>query len=78
MVENSYIPKEFLNAIFEYPFGQLGVNQIIAHVEVANTASCKMLEKMGFEQVAVVPGVFKSGDCVIYRMLRQACRYLEK
>ena len=77
VVEGTYIPKEFLSVIFEYPFRQLGCNKILATVELANQASCKMLLKMGFIEVARIDGVFPSGAMVIFEMSRHNCRFLE-
>ena len=70
--------KRFLHDIFDYPFNQLRVNQILGYVNSSNTKAIRLNEKLGFVSVAVIPGVYRDGDMIIYSMSRSDCRLLEK
>ena len=72
------MPKEFLRAIFAYPFEQLGCRKILALVAEDNHKSRTMLEKMGFTAEAVVMDYYPDCDLIIYALPKQLCRFLEK
>lgn len=72
------MPKEFLRAIFAYPFEQLGCRKIVALVADDNHKSKTMLEKMGFVIDAVVPDYYPDSSLIIYALSKPLCRYLEK
>ena len=71
-------PKDFLWAIFDYPFVQLGVWKMLAYVAEANYKSQALVEKMGFVKEAVISDYYPDGDLFIYSMTKQQCRFLEK
>lgn len=72
------MPKEFLKAIFRYPFETLGCWKIIALVAESNYVSQNMLEKMGFVREATITDYYPDGDLFAYSMNKAQCRYLEK
>jgi hypothetical protein len=72
------IPKEFLRAIFTYPFEQLGCRKILALVAEDNHKSRGMLEKMGFIIEAVVMDYYPDTNLIIYALSKHLCRFLEK
>lgn len=78
-VEKGYaMSKEFVRAIFDYPFNQLKCKQILAHAAADNEPSRGLLEHMGFKIVAEIPGVFEEDtSMVIYCLKREDCRFLE-
>jgi len=77
-VDDSHLVKEFLWAIFDYPFNQLGVGKILVNVSEANPDSLRMLRKMGFIKEAYIEGVFKSGAMIIMSLVRENCVWLER
>lgn len=74
----SVMPKEFLRAIFRYPFNELGCWKVLALVAESNYRSQSMVEKMGFVKEAVVTDYYPDGDMFIYSMNKLQCRFLEK
>ena len=72
------VPKEFLRAIFHYPFVQLGCEKIVALIAENNWKSQNLVDKMGFVKEAVVDNYYPEGDLFIYTMTKPQCRFLEK
>jgi L-amino acid N-acyltransferase YncA len=70
-------PRQFLRAIFDYPFKQLNVQKILAYIEEANWKSCALVERMGFSVEAKVQHVFPSGAMLIYTVTADKCHWLE-
>lgn len=70
--------KDFLWAIFNYPFNQLKVGIIIAFISEANWKSRNLVERMGFGLETRVVGAYPDGDMLIYTMTAGNCRWLEK
>lgn len=74
--EKTYLTKEFLKAIFEYPFNQLKVNKLIGIVDATNTRAVSLNKKLGFTIEGVIEGASSTGDLLIMTMRRDQCRYL--
>lgn len=72
------VPKDFLWAIFNYPFNQLKVFKIFAMVGETNLRSQRLVEKMGFVRETVICDYYPDGDMFVYAMTKQQCRFLEK
>ena len=72
------LSKDFVFAIFDYPFNQLGVDKMIAYVNTANKVSMKLTEHFGFVEEARVKGVFLDGDQVIYSITKDQCHLLKR
>lgn len=72
------LTREWLWAIFDYPFNQLGVSKILVHVCSSNEASAHLARRFGFKTVAVVPEVYEDGDMIIMELVRNDCKWLEK
>ena len=68
--------KEFLHAIFDYPFKQMGVSKIVCPVTENNEASIRLVQKFGFTESARLKDIHPSGDMIFYVMDRENCRYL--
>lgn len=71
-----WLTREFLHAIFDYPFNQLGVKRITGFVPAWNLAAQRFDEHLGFVREATLEDVLPEGDLIIYRMKRQDCRWL--
>jgi hypothetical protein len=72
------MPPGFIRAIFGYPFSQLGCRKLLAYIEDTNWKSRELVEKMGFREGASISDVFPTGAMIIYSMLADDCRWLEK
>lgn len=68
--------REFLAVIFDYPFNQIGVRRITVPVCSTNTASKKLVQKMGFKLESTLSQATPGGDMLIYRMFKDECKYL--
>jgi hypothetical protein len=77
-VDNAHLTKDFLWAIFDYPFNQLGVGKILAYAAANNEPSVSMLKRMGFVREAYIEGVYPSGAMVIMSLVRENCVWLER
>lgn len=75
---NVMLTREFMKAIFEYPFEQLGCGVLIAFVAETNYKSVAFLKKAGFHHTAEIPGAYPDGAMHVYTMTKAQCRWLEK
>ena len=67
----------FIPAVFIYPFDQLGVRRISAHIEEVNVPINRLVNKLGFRPEARLAGAARDGgDVIIYRMWRHECRFV--
>lgn len=70
------INRQFLRAIFDYPFNQLGVKKIVAYVAESNLRSIRFLRKAGFKREAALKDIYEDGDMYVYMMTRVQCRWI--
>lgn len=68
--------REFYRAIFAYPFDQLKVKRITVMVSSTNKRAIRVDEKLGFRLEATIKDYFSDGDCLVYAMYRDDCRWL--
>ena len=72
-----WMTRNYLRACFFFPFVQLGVKRVSGYVEASNTTARRFDEHLGFKEEARLSGAAKDGgDVIIYRMLREECRYV--
>lgn len=69
--------RDFLWAVFDYAFNQLGVRRIYGLVEAANERVLNIDIKLGFQFAATLPDKFASGAGVVLYMEREHCRWLD-
>ena len=68
---------DFLNSIFEYPFGQLGCGRVTALVARSHTRLRKLVTHLGFIEEGTLRESLPTGDDLIaYGMLRRECRWI--
>lgn len=72
----AYIGKEFLHAIFDYPFNQLGANVIIGLVAQDNIRAQELDEHLGFTLKYILPEGHPSGGLFHYAMYKTECRWI--
>ena len=78
---NSFDPKwatrDFLWAIFDYPFNQLHCEKVFGFTPESNNAALKLAMRLGFTLIAKVPGVYPNDDpLIISRLEKQECKWL--
>jgi ribosomal-protein-alanine N-acetyltransferase len=54
--------------VIDYAFGPLGLTEVFAEIDVGNTASAAVIERLGMTAFATVPGVH--GPMIRYRKTR--------
>jgi L-amino acid N-acyltransferase YncA len=71
------LTRRFLRAIFYYPFKQLNVVRLTAHVEEWNTKSLKFCQHVGFEiEGTMRQAAANGGDVIVMGYLRENCPWL--
>jgi len=73
-----WLTRNILATIFEYPFSQLQCNRVTALTPLRNKHTRQFLEKTGFKQEGIMRRGFNDDDCVIYGMLREECKWIER
>lgn len=68
--------RDFLWAIFDYPFNQLGCKKVFGQVPEYNTRALEIDMKLGFKIVARIEDVFPDGACLVLELAREDCRWL--
>ena len=76
-VGENWMSKDFLWAIFDYPFNKLGVSVILGQVCGSNESALKLNRHLGFKVIAEIPDAHMDGDLVIMAMRREDCRWLD-
>lgn len=75
-VGEHWASKDFIWAVFDYPFNKLGVSVILGQICADNTDALKLNRHLGFKVVAEIPDAHMSGDLVIMAMKKEECRFL--
>jgi RimJ/RimL family protein N-acetyltransferase len=76
--EGHQMTREWLRAVFDYPFKQLGVKKIIGIVDSGNPQALRFDKHIGFIEEAVIKDAARLGDLHILSMTPQQCRFLRK
>lgn len=71
-----WMTREFLRAIFDYPFAQLGKRRITGLVARRNKSARRFVENLGFKYEGCVRHALEKDDLICYGMLRAECRFL--
>jgi hypothetical protein len=74
--EPGWIDKAILHAAFDYPFNEMGCNQVLGLVPSGNAAALAINKRLGFEVVAELPMAHPDGALVLMRMTRENCKWL--
>lgn len=67
-----------VQAIFRYPFVQLGCKRVTATIRADNKRASRFLLHLGFKQEGYHPDVFEDGDAITYGLLRKDCRWINE
>jgi RimJ/RimL family protein N-acetyltransferase len=68
--------RDFLWALFDYPFNQLGCKKVFGQVPESNKRALEIDLKLGFKVVARIKDVFPDGACLVLALARKDCRWL--
>lgn len=71
------VSREWLWAIFDYPFNKLKVKRVTGVVSTANEKAQKTNEHLGWKRETVISDYFPDGDGIIYIMRPEDCRWLK-
>ena len=71
------VSREWLFAIFDYPFNQLGVKRVTGLVSTANVKAQRVNEHLGWKRETTLADYFPDGDGIVYIMRREDCRWLD-
>lgn len=72
-----WLTREFLYAMFDYPFRQLGKRRITALVARRNKAARRFTENLGFQHEGCLRHALERDDIIVYGMLAEECRFLK-
>lgn len=73
-----YLDREFVWAICDYPFNQLGVERIVVTINSSNAKSVRLAKHLGFVLTASIPGLFYDGDMLLATLDKSDCKWLGK
>lgn len=72
----NWLTRDFLYAMFDYPFNQLGVNRITGLVPKKNKQARKFDQHLGFKYEGNMRGALPDDDMLVYGMLKDECKWL--
>jgi L-amino acid N-acyltransferase YncA len=76
--ERGFLTREYLHAMFAYPFEQLKCKVVIARCKESRTYGLDIVKRLGFTQACVIPDAYEDGGMLIMTMRREDCKWLEK
>lgn len=72
-----WLVRDYLLAIFAFPFEVCKVQRVSAYVQADNWRSRRFIEHLGFQAEAVLRGAGSAGvDLIVYVMWKKDCRYV--
>lgn len=75
-IGRTWMNREILWFSFYYPFEQLKANRITLVIDDSNKDSINLARHLGFTLETKLHDAGRSGDLLIYRMLKEECRFL--
>jgi L-amino acid N-acyltransferase YncA len=72
----TWMTRELLFAVFDYPFRELGLNVVLGIVDSSNADGLAFNRRIGFREVHRVVNGHPDGDLVIFEMQKADCRWL--
>jgi RimJ/RimL family protein N-acetyltransferase len=72
----TWLTRNFLRAMFHYPFVQLGVDRITGPVSSCNPAAARLGRHLGFTHEATLKGAVTGGDLLLFAMWKRDCRFI--
>lgn len=73
-----WLSPELVWVSFDYPFMQLGVNQILCTVSSHNEKALSLVKRLGYKQLYKIKGgVPNDGDLILFSMSKANCKWLK-
>lgn len=73
-----WMTRDYLKAVFAYPFLVCNVKQLWGYVAETNVAARRFDEHLGFREHARLRGAAPDGkDLIVYLMRREWCRFIK-
>jgi len=72
-----WVNRDLLWMTFDYPFIQLGCNQVFGQVPAKNADAIKFNLSLGFKELVRIPSVFPDDDMILMNMVKEDCRALK-
>lgn len=70
--------RRFLHAAFAYPFLQCGYQRVNFVTTPDNHSTLSLLDRLGAVREATLKNWFLEGDGILYRMLREECKWIDR
>lgn len=77
-VSPRWLTKRLLGFIFDYIFNVCGRIRATTIVDSRNEKSLRLQKWMGFVEEARLKNIYGEGDGVVFRMLRNECKWIEQ
>lgn len=71
-----WLTREYLRAIFRYPFVQLGVRRVTGVIASRNSDSLRFAHKLGAKFEGTLKHALPDDDLVVMGILKEDCRWL--
>jgi len=76
-IDKSWANRQYLRAIFAYPFIQLGLERVQITTSVVNEGINSVVPRIGFKKEGLHRKAhFDGGDCYSWSILKDECRWL--
>ncbi len=72
-----WLTREYLQAIFRYPFMQLQCRRVTGYIASRNSDSLRFATKLGAKMEGVLEHYLPDDDVVVMGILKENCRWLE-
>jgi len=73
-----WMTREFLWYAFYYPFVELGCDRVTGLVPESNLDARRFDQHLGFILETKLQDAHPDGDLLVYKMMKQDCRFLER
>ena len=75
-IGRKWLTKDFLWAVFDYPFRQVKAKRITGLVGEGNKDSRRFIEHVGFHLETRLKNAHPTGDLLVYVMFKEECRWI--
>lgn len=74
--DEKWITQDMLTATFHFPFVQLGCGVVFGVLDENNMPARRFNARIGWREIATLPGMFASSNGIVVTMSRGECRWL--
>ena len=75
--DEGFLTKNFVKAVFDYGFNELGCNVIICTVDGSNEKSLNLVKRFDFKEIAMIPDASRFGNMHIFTLHRKDCKWIK-